>query len=89
MTIAGRRYEFSVGMKKKTKNFVWGMCGDIPTHYFLHGVLPTQIFLHGDLCGEDVHGSVIQGCQYSYNFHQSNKNISIIQQNEILLQSIT
>ena len=52
---------FSVGTKKM-KNFVWGMCGDIHTHYFLHGELPTQIFLRGDLCGEDLCGSVIQGC---------------------------
>ena len=28
----------------KTKNFVWGVCGNIPMHYFLHGELPTQIF---------------------------------------------
>ena len=53
--------EFFCG-DEKTKNFVWGMCGDIPMQYFLHGELPTQIFLRGDLCGEDLHGSVIQGC---------------------------
>ena len=75
---------------EKTKKFVWGMCGDIPMHYFFGGVAPqanfaawefdpfertrgdywtifgrelhTQILLHEDLFGEDLRGSVIQGC---------------------------
>ena len=56
---------FSVGTKK-TKKFVWGMCGDIPMHYYFFGggSSPRQILLHGDLFGEDLRGSVIQGCPY-------------------------
>ena len=36
MGIGGRQYNFFL-WGRKNQNFVWGMSGDIPTHYFLQG----------------------------------------------------